>query len=313
MGQGRAGRARAQEYGALCRALVVAGILAGIVLVGRAQAPFRTETRLVVLQATVKNERGELVTDLDRGAFAVYENGKKQPISVFRRDDIPVSLGLLIDNSGSMRLKRARVEAAALALVAASNPHDEVFVLNFADKPRLDVPFTSDVKVLQAGIARVDSIGGTAMRDAIDMAEGYLHDHGTRDRKALLIVSDGEDNSSVASLDQVQTRAEQDGVVVYAVGLLSEEASSKVKHARHDLDRLTETTGGVAYYPDSLEKIDGVALDLARQIRNQYTIGYTPLNQALDGTYRKLRVEVTGRERLTVRTRAGYRATPRPS
>ncbi|HWW86582.1 MAG TPA: VWA domain-containing protein [Vicinamibacterales bacterium] len=280
---------------------------------GRAQAPFRTETRLVVLQATVKNERGELVTDLDRGAFAVYENGKKQPISVFRRDDIPVSLGLLIDNSGSMRLKRARVEAAALALVAASNPHDEVFVLNFADKPRLDVPFTSDVKVLQAGIARVDSIGGTAMRDAIDMAEGYLHDHGTRDRKALLIVSDGEDNSSVASLDQVQTRAEQDGVVVYAVGLLSEEASSKVKHARHDLDRLTETTGGVAYYPDSLEKIDGVALDLARQIRNQYTIGYTPLNQALDGTYRKLRVEVTGRERLTVRTRAGYRATPRPS
>jgi Ca-activated chloride channel homolog len=273
------------------------------------QSTFHTEARLVVLHATVKNGRGELVTDLDRKAFSVYENGKRQPISIFRRDDIPVSLGLLVDNSGSMRRKRARVEAAALALVKASNPLDEVFVLNFADKPRLDVPFTSEVKVLEAGIARVDSIGGTAMRDAIDMAEGYLHDRGTRDRKALLVVSDGEDNSSVISLEQIQAKAEQDGVVVYAVGLLSEGDAGQARRARRDLDRLAEATGGVAYYPESLEMIDGVALDLARQIRNQYTIGYTPLNQALDGTFRKLRVVVTGRDRLTVRTRAGYRAT----
>ncbi|PYR61652.1 MAG: VWA domain-containing protein, partial [Acidobacteria bacterium] len=118
---------------------------------------FRAETRLVVLYATVKNSRSELVTDLDRRAFTVYENGRRQPITIFRRDDIPVSLGLLIDNSGSMRSLRSRVEAAALAFVRASNPQDEAFVLNFADRARIDVPLTSDVGVLEAGIARVDS------------------------------------------------------------------------------------------------------------------------------------------------------------
>ena len=141
--------------------------------------PFHAETRLVVVHATVRNERGELVTGLDRAAFTVYENGKRQPIAVFRRDDIPVSLGLLIDNSGSMRTLRAKVEAAALALARASNPQDEIFVLNFSDKAHIDVPFTSDVSVLESGIGRVDSIGGTAMRDAIEMAQTYLGAHGS--------------------------------------------------------------------------------------------------------------------------------------
>src|SRR5437763_1251192 len=125
------------------------------------------ETRLVVVEATVRNARGELVTGLTRDAFTVMENGKRQPIVLFEKDDVPVSLGLLIDNSGSMRTKRATIEAAAVDFARASNPQDEMFVLNFADKSRVDVPFTSDVRVLEAGIARVDSIGGTAMRDAI--------------------------------------------------------------------------------------------------------------------------------------------------
>src|SRR4029077_10121514 len=142
------------------------------------QPAFRADTRLVVVHATVRNARGELVTSLGRNAFTVYENGKRQPITLFRRDDIPVSLGLLIDNSGSMRTLRSKVEAAALALARASNHQDEIFVLNFNDKARIDVPFTSDVAVLEAGIARVDSIGGTAMRDAIEMAQTYLNAHG---------------------------------------------------------------------------------------------------------------------------------------
>src|SRR5215831_11781050 len=144
-------------------ALAVASIL---------QVPsFRTEARLVVLQVSVRNGRGEVVTNLRRDAFSVYENGKQQPVSVFRRDDIPVSVGLLIDNSGSMRSIRAPVEAAALTLAQASNPDDELFVMNFADKPELDVPFTSDREVLERGIGRVDAIGGTAMRDALEKAE----------------------------------------------------------------------------------------------------------------------------------------------
>jgi Ca-activated chloride channel family protein len=140
-------------------------------LVAALQLPaFRAETRLVVVHATVRNDHGELVTNLTKDAFAVYENGKRQTIALFRSDDVPVSLGLLIDNSGSMRTKRSRVEAASLAFARASNPRDEIFVLNFADKPRIDVHFTSDVRQLEAGIARVDSIGGTAMRDAVAVA-----------------------------------------------------------------------------------------------------------------------------------------------
>jgi len=182
------------------------------------QPPFRAETRLVVLHATVRNARGELVTGLARNAFTVYENGRPQPITIFRADDIPVSLGLLIDNSGSMRTLRAQVEAAALALARASNPRDEIFVVNFNDKARIDVPFTSDAGVLEAGIGRVDSIGGTAMRDAIDLAQTYLDTRATRDRKVLLVITDGIDNASVATRDRIEKQAEQRDTMIVAVG-----------------------------------------------------------------------------------------------
>jgi Ca-activated chloride channel family protein len=273
-----------------------------------AQSPtFKAETRLVVVHATVRNARGELVTTLERDAFTVYENGKRQPIAMFRRDDIPVSLGLLIDNSGSMRTLRPKVEAAALALARASNPQDEIFVLNFNDKARIDVPFTSDVRVLEAGIARVDSIGGTAMRDAIDMAQAYLSERGTRDRKLLLVITDGIDNASMSTRDRIEKQAEQRDTEIFGVGLFGDE--SRVKQGRHELDDLADRTGGVAYYPAGIDQIDAVALEIARQIRNQYTIAYAPLNQSLDGTYRTIRVTVSAPERLSVRTRAGYRAT----
>jgi VWFA-related protein len=274
------------------------------------QPAFRAETRLVVVHATVRNARGEPVTSLEREAFTVYENGKRQPITLFRRDDIPVSLGLVIDNSGSMRTLRSKVEAAALALARASNPQDEIFVLNFNDKARIDVPFTSDVSVLEAGIGRVDSIGGTAMRDAIDMAQTYLSEHGTRDRKVLLVITDGIDNASLATRDRIEKQAEERDTVIFVVGLFGDEA--RAKQGRHELDRLADRTGGVAYYPGGIDEIGAVALEIAREIRNLYTIAYAPLSQALDGTYRAIRVTVSGPERLSVRTRPGYRATRLP-
>src|SRR6516165_1570773 len=170
---------------------------------------FHTESRLVVLHVSVRNGRGEVVTNLQRDAFSVYENGKQQPVSVFRRDDIPVSVGILIDNSGSMRSIRAPVESAALMFARASHPDDEMFVMNFADKPELDVPFTSDREVLARGIARADAIGGTAMRDALQEAERYMREHGTRERRALVIVTDGIDNESTTSLDAITRAAQQ--------------------------------------------------------------------------------------------------------
>ena len=273
-------------------------------------ATFRAETRLVVLHATVKNTRGVEVTDLDERAFRVYENGKRQTITLFRRDDIPVSLGLVIDNSGSMRALRGRVEAAALAFVRASNPLDEVFVLNFADKPRVDVPLTSDMRRLEAGIARVDSIGGTALRDAIDMAETYLGQHAARDRRVLLVITDGRDNASTATLREIQRVSEQTDTAVYAIGVFSDPESPNAKEGRREIDRLTGQTGGAAYYPTTADGVDAIVDELARQIRNQYTMAYAPTNQALDGSYRRIRVEARGRESLLVRTRAGYVAAP---
>ena len=280
------------------------GLPAGI---GGQQPLFRTDTRLVVVHATVRDRRGALVTTLNRDAFAVYENGKRQPIALFQRDDVPVSLGLLIDNSGSMRTLRSKVEAAALALARASNPQDEMFVLNFNDKARIDVPFTSDPRVLEAGIRRVDAIGGTAMRDAIDLAQTYLTEHGTRDRKVLIVVTDGIDNASLVTPEQIERQAEQRDTVVFAVGLFGD--AGKNGRGRHELDQLTDKTGGIAYYPAGIDEIGPVALEIARQIRNQYTLAYEPTNKALDGSYRTIRVAVTGPERLSVRTRAGYVAT----
>jgi Ca-activated chloride channel family protein len=268
---------------------------------------FRAETWLVVLHATVKNDRGELVTGLPASAFTVFENGKRQTVSVFRRDDVPVSLGLLIDNSGSMRAKRARVEEAALDFARASNPDDEMFVLNFADKSHLDVQFTSDIHVLETGIARVDSIGGTALRDAVGAGEEYLIRGAMRDRKILVVVTDGYDNASVSGLDKIRTGALQHDVAVYAIGLIAD-SDPHAERARRDLEALTQATGGLAYFPMSLEEVSGVAVDLARQIRRQYTIGYSPTNQVRDGSLRSIHVTVHGAGHLTVHTRTHYRA-----
>jgi Ca-activated chloride channel homolog len=295
--------------------IVAAALLASGILTAQPASHFRADTRLVVLHATVTDARGALVADLDRAAFSVYENGHRESITLFRRDDVPVSMGLLIDNSGSMRTLRARVETAALAFVRASNPDDEVFVVNFADKVRVDVPMTRDIQAVEAGVSRVDSIGGTALRDAVRLAEEYLQQHATRDRHVLLVITDGKDNASVATVKQIEAASEHSETAVFGIGLFGDGHGS-TKEGRRELDTLTLRTGGIAYYPESADQIESVALDLARQVRRQYTIGYTPANQTLDGTYRAIRVSAStdGRaDRLSVHTRVGYRADPTPA
>lgn len=278
---------------------------------GRAPAIFRAEARVVVVQVAVLGQHGEPVTGLDRRAFRVFENGKPQPIALFLRDPAPVSLGIVLDNSGSMQGRRTRVEAAALAFARASNPDDELFVINFADKAQVDVPVTRDRRALEAGMARTDAIGSTAMRDAVDLALAYLDEHATRDRKALLVVSDGNDNASLVTPERIRREAERAGIAIYAIGLPHDDPA-KARRGHHDLDELTEGTGGLALHLERLEDIDATSQRLAREIRTQYTLAYTPVNQALDGSYRKIRVAVESSpgERLTVRTRAGYYATP---
>lgn len=276
---------------------------------GDQAATFRADARLVPLHATVVDKNGRLVSNLAREAFKVYENDVEQQIKLFRREDVPVSMGLVIDNSGSMRDKRKKVEAAALQLVKESNREDEVFIVNFNDDAFLDVPFTNDVKKLEEGLARIDSRGGTAMRDAISMSIDWAKDKGKKDKKVLLVITDGDDNTSGMTLEKLVEKAQQSEVLIYAIGILSQEERREAKRAERALKALTMASGGVTFLPKELEEVEKLASQVAHDIRNQYTITYTPLNQVLDGSYRRIRVVANGPNRPTVRTRTGYYAS----
>jgi Ca-activated chloride channel family protein len=271
---------------------------------------FRSDTRLVVLPVSVADKSGKLITDLPEKAFKVFENGVEQPIKLFKREDVPVSLGIIVDNSGSMKEKRQKVEIASMDLVKASNHQDEVFVVNFNDVAFLDVPMTNDIKALEEGVARIDSRGGTAMRDAISMSIDYLKDNAKRQKKVLLVVTDGNDNASAISLEKLVNRARQSEVLIYSIGLLNEEERREARLAKRALDALTNDSGGLAFYPKGVAEVDHIALQVAHEVRNQYTIAYSPTVQTLDGSFRQIKVTVNGPGRPQARTRTGYYATP---
>lgn len=312
-----------------CLALASAASLVGLALWAQTQqaippadpgkaedsgAVFHADTRVVDLHATVVDKNGHLVTNLPKEAFTVYENGVQQQIRKFEREDVPVSMGLIVDNSGSMRDKRAKVEAAALALVKDSNPQDEVFVVNFNDEAYLDLPhgenFTSNIKEMEEALTRIDSRGGTAMRDAIRMSIDHEKEKAHRDKKVLVVVTDGNNNSSIISLENLVKASQQSGVLIYSVGLLSEEERREAKRAERALTALADATGGETFFPKELSDVEKIAHQVAHDIRNQYTIVYTPSNQVMDGTYRQIKVTVKAPGSPTVRTRSGYYATP---
>jgi Ca-activated chloride channel homolog len=275
---------------------------------------FRSDTRIVVLHVSVVDKSGHLVTNLGKEAFQVFENGQSQQIRTFKREDVPVSLGLVVDNSGSMRDKRAKVETACLALVKASNPQDEVFVVNFNDEAFLDNPkgkdFTNDIKEMEEALTRIDSRGGTAMRDAIRMSIDHLKEKAHKDKRVLVVVTDGNDNASLVSLETLVKQAQQSEVLLYTIGLLTEEERREAKRAQRALDALSQATGGQSYFPKDVADVDRIAQRVARDVRNQYTIVYTPGNQKLDGSYRQIKVTANAPGKPAVRTRSGYYATP---
>jgi Ca-activated chloride channel homolog len=286
----------------------VIGLAFSLVAQEEGGAVFRTDTRLVVLHATVVDKNGRFMTDLPKTAFRVYEDGVEQQMKVFRREDVPVSMGVVIDNSGSMRDKRLKVESASLAMVKASNRQDEVFIVNFNDDAFLDVEFTSDIKKLEEGVARIDSRGGTAMRDAINLSIDHLKSKAKRDKKVIVVITDGNDNTSEITLEKLVQKAQHSDILVYAIGLLDEEERREAKRAKRALDALTSATGGQAHYPKAVDEVGRTTLQVAHDIRNQYTIAYTPTNQALDGSYRQIKVVVNASNRPSVRTRSGYYA-----
>jgi Ca-activated chloride channel homolog len=269
---------------------------------------FHADVQEVLLHATVIDDKQRMVTNLDKNAFTVFEDGKQQVIKSFRREDIPISLGIVIDNSGSMREKRAKVNKAALNLVRASNPQDEVFVVNFSDEFFLDQPFTSKISLLQNALEKYETRGGTALYDAVVASADELKRHGKLQKKILFVVTDGEDDASRESLEQaVRQLQEENGPTVYAIGLLGDERARRAKRA---LQTISERTGGIAFFPRTLDEVDQISSAVARDIRNQYTIGYKPTTPKTAGGYRAIRVEAraSGHGKLTVRTRSGYYA-----
>jgi Ca-activated chloride channel homolog len=271
----------------------------------------------VLLSCAVVDEKGRLVTDLSRNDFHVWEDGLPQATTSFLHQDQPVSLGIVVDNSGSMLDKRAAVNAAALHLIRASNPRDSMFVVNFSDRAFLDQGFTSDIVALNRGLAHSDSKGTTAMYDAVAASADELAHHGKLPKQVLLVITDGADNASRLQLEQAIRRVQGlGGPVVYTIGLLFDAEKDEAARARTALERLSAETGGIAYFPHSLDEVDRIAGEVAHDIRDQYTIGYRSSKPTSMEGYRTIRVEASAPRhgKLSVRTRRGYYAKkPAPS
>jgi Ca-activated chloride channel homolog len=271
------------------------------------------DVNLVVLQLSVRDARGDFVPGLQRGDFQVWEDGKPQAIRVFQHEDVPVSLGLIVDSSSSMNAKRKDVTAAALAFVRSSNPQDEMFVVNFNERVRMGLPngklFSTSAPELESALNDMPASGMTALYDAIDRGLTNLT-KATRDKKVLIVVSDGGDNASHHKLRQVLDAAGHSNVVIYTIGLFDEHDGDQNPGV---LRQLARATGGEAFFPSESGEVLPICERIAADIRHQYTIAYESTNQKLDNTWRTIRVKARGPhgEKLTVRTREGYFASPR--
>jgi VWFA-related protein len=271
---------------------------------------------VVVLRATVQTRENVLVSGLSQDAFQIYEGGVLQQIKYFSHDDVPVTAGLVVDNSASMRPKRAEVIAAALAFVRSSNPQDQMFVVNFNENVSFGLPdrmpFTDSIDRLEVALSRVAADGQTALYDAIAAGLDRLK-QGSNDKKVLIVISDGGDNASKHTLAQIMSMAGQSNAIIYTIGIF--DAQDEDRNPRV-LKQLASKTGGEPFLPDSLKEVTPICEQIAHDIRNQYTLAYAPSDKSRDGAYRTISVKASGpgRGHLLVRTRTGYFApTTAPS
>jgi len=271
----------------------------------------REDAYEVRLNASVFDQSGHSIQTLGKDSFHVYEDNVPQAIASFRHEDLPVSLGILIDSSGSMYDKRSAVDEASLDLVKLSNPADEAFLVDFSWEAFIDQDFTADINKLQQGLSYIKSSGGTAIYDALVASADYLSKNAKHPKQVLLVITDGEDNASSATLDQAIRRIQDfDGPVIYSIGLLFGDDTSKgeSRHAKRVLETLSEETGGQAYFPKSVKEVDAICKEVANDIRTQYTIAYHSTKSPTLGGYRVVHVEAKekGFNKRSVRTRSGY-------
>jgi Ca-activated chloride channel family protein len=281
---------------------------------GTQDAPvFRAESSLVVLHVTVKDKQNHYVGGLSKDAFEVFEDDGPQEVSLFTAEDAPVTVGLLIDNSGSMHSNRELVLAAATAFVERSNRSDEVFGLTFNEDVRAalprEMPFTSDAQILRSALSdTVRARGRTALYDAIADGIEYLS-AGQYERKVLVVVSDGGDNASETTFEEILDKVRASNVVIHAVGLVDPvESDSNPKRLR----QIAEASGGLAFRPGNARQVREAIERVALDIRSAYTVGYSPAETARAG-FRRIRaaVRMPDGKSVVVRTRAGYMASPK--
>jgi Ca-activated chloride channel homolog len=272
------------------------------------------DVALVVLEATVRDHEGHAVPQLTRENFAVFEDGRPQPIRLFRHEDTPVAVGLVIDHSGSMREKLDEVTAGARAFVRSSNSNDQMFVVNFNEKVSQGLPqgmrFSDSVEQLAAAVSGRPAVGTTALYDAI--IDALIRLKGSaREKKVLIVISDGGDNASKAPLDRVLKMAEQSSAMIYTIGIFEPEDPDGKPGV---LRRLAHETGGQAFFPSRLTETVDICERIAKDIRDQYTIGYSSSSEKRDGRYHKIGVTARSTKggKLSVRTRAGYSAADAP-
>jgi Ca-activated chloride channel family protein len=263
---------------------------------------------LVVLHPVVRDRKGQFASALQERDFAVYEDGVRQSLRLFRHEDVPVTVGLVVDHSGSMQRKLTDVIEAARTFVRSSNPEDQMFVVNFNEKVTLGlppaIPFTNRTEDLESAILNAPAAGQTALYDAVAEALDRLK-AGAAEKKVLIVISDGADNASLLRLPEVLKRAEQSNALVYAIGIFDKDETDSNPGV---LRRLAEATGGDAFFPAQLNDVVAICENIARDIRNQYTLGYVSSNLAKPGAFRGIRVAATtpGSGKLIVRARSGY-------
>jgi Ca-activated chloride channel family protein len=301
---------------------VSALVLASVVVWGQSKGPttakveepsdftIRTTSRLVLLDVSVKDASGGFVSGLSQDNFKVYENGQPQPITQFANADIPVTVGIAVDESGSMRPKRAEVVTAALAFNQASNPMDEMFIVNFNERARRGLPdnvlFSDNVQQLRLALYQGQPEGRTALYDALEMSLQHL-EFGRRDKKALVVISDGGDNHSTHTLEDVTHDVLRSVATIYTVGLYDEDDPEKNEGV---LKKLAQVSGGVFYHPQTLEDVVPICRQIAQDIRTRYTIGYVPSAEGKAERHIKVVASSPGHAKLVVRTRTSYVLAP---
>jgi Ca-activated chloride channel family protein len=271
----------------------------------------RSNVNLVVLRASVRDHAGVPVAGLGQEDFKIFEDKVVQQIESFSHEDVPVTVGLVVDNSGSMKSKRSDVISAALAFVRSSNPQDQVFVVNFNEHVSMGLPgnepFSDNQAQLETALSRNKADGMTALYDAVAVALDHLK-MGKWDKKVLIVISDGGDNASKHSLAQIMPLVNESSASVYTLGIYDENDDDRNPHVLKELSR---ASGGEAFFPESLEQILPICQKIANDIRNQYTITYESTNSKVDGSYRAIEVKAlntAAHGRLVVNTRAGYLA-----